>query len=70
MNIELIRLKKKLAVMETEGSNQVFMDLLRLVKCPLISINERTINTLKISYQEEINRLQEKDLKYKQISLL
>ena len=70
MNIELIRLKKKLAVMETEGSNQVFMDLLILVNQPIIYLNEDVINTLKITYKQQIQELEQQETKYKQGQLL
>jgi hypothetical protein len=70
MNLELIRLKKKLIIMETEPSNQVFMDLLKSVGCVITSINEININKLKAFYKKEINQLEETELKYKQGKLL
>ena len=70
MNIELIRLKKKLAIMEIEGSNQLLMDLLKLVGNPVISINIKNIELLKKYYNRELQKLEEKDSKYIQTKML
>ena len=74
MNLELIRLKKKLAVMETEGSNQVFMDLLKEATNTDIEITnlffDFTIKRLKNKYQKEIDKLEKQETKYKQGQLL
>lgn len=70
MNIETIRLKKKLSIMEIDGSNQVFIDLLRSVGHPITFTNERTIKNLKLHYLFQIQELEKKESKYKQIELL
>lgn len=70
MNIELIRLKKKLAVMETEGSNQVFVDLLKFAYDLPTSVCIENIEMLKSDYKIEIAKLEQKETKYKQGKLL
>ena len=69
MNIELIRLKRKLAVMEIDGANQVFMDLLRSVKRPLISVNEKCISDLRNDYKQQLQELEQKESKFKQLEI-
>lgn len=70
MNIELIRLKRKLAIMDIDGSNQVFMDLMNLLNIVTEDTMQLNIKYLKNSYEFEIKKLEKQESKYKQIELL
>lgn len=68
MNIELARVKKKLAVMNIDGSNQVFIDLLKYHNV-ISSINISVIQSLKQKYEKEIELLERTESTYSQLNM-
>jgi hypothetical protein len=69
MNVEISRLKKKLAVMEMDSANQVFMDLFKVSNYE-IGDEQVHIKNLKYSYKSLIAELEQKETKYEQGKLL